>query len=176
MNKAVFLDRDGVINYDNPSYTWKLEDFVLIEGVAEALGLLREAGFRLAILTNQSGIAKGLYTAADVLACHQKLQSLSGGAIDVLYYAPLHERVSRSLARKPGTLMFERAMGRLNVRPENVWMVGDKERDLAPARQVGIPGRIFVTEGHAEPEPVPPSATHVVRNLLEAVQQIILPG
>jgi D-glycero-D-manno-heptose 1,7-bisphosphate phosphatase len=75
-NKCVFLDRDGVLNEDCPDYLYTLEALVIPEGVAEALKLLKNAGYLLIVITNQAGIAKGLYTADNVYAIHEAMQEV----------------------------------------------------------------------------------------------------
>jgi D-glycero-D-manno-heptose 1,7-bisphosphate phosphatase len=138
VNKCILIDRDGVLNYDRKDYAYSPETFRIIPGIPETLLKLKEAGYRLAVVTNQSGIAKGIYTREQMHGCHAELQRACQQAIDAIYYAPWHPSVSESLTRKPGSLMMERAMARFEVLPEHCWMVGDKERDLIPARKLGI--------------------------------------
>lgn len=139
VNKCILLDRDGVLNYDRKDYAYSPETFRIIPGIPETLRKLKGAGYRLVVVTNQSGIAKGVYTREQMNWCHEELQRTCNQAIDAFYYAPWHPSVSESLTRKPGSLMMQRAMARFNVLPEHCWMVGDKERDLIPARELGIP-------------------------------------
>ena len=83
-NKAVFLDRDGVLNEEIGTYVWEPEKFIICPGVPESLARLKAAGYYLIVVTNQAGIAKKLYTAADVRACHAKLQAACSGILDAL--------------------------------------------------------------------------------------------
>lgn len=136
--KCVFLDRDGVLNRERGDYTYKLDEFEVLPGVHEALTLLKKNGYLLIVVTNQGGIAKGLYQKSDVLACHQKLQSNCESLIDALYYAPSHPNYSESLSRKPDSLMLERAMAKYNIDPAKSWMVGDSLRDIEAAEKVGV--------------------------------------
>jgi len=139
MNKCVFLDRDGVLNKDKVDYVYKLEDHKILDRVPEALKLLKEAGYLLVIITNQSGIAKGLYTSEEVKLCYSALQEACGNIIDGLYYAPYHPNYdSECLTRKPDSLMFEKAIAKFNVDVSVSWMVGDKARDLMPAEKLGL--------------------------------------
>ncbi|RSK48729.1 D-glycero-alpha-D-manno-heptose-1,7-bisphosphate 7-phosphatase [Hymenobacter rigui] len=140
MNKAVFLDRDGVLNNEIGEYVWELEKFVVSEGVPESLARLKAAGYYLIVVTNQAGIAKGLYTTAHVQACHQKLQDAAGGLIDAFYFAPGHPQVSESLSRKPGSLMLEKALARFKLDAARCWMVGDRLRDMQAGQRVGVRG------------------------------------
>jgi D-glycero-D-manno-heptose 1,7-bisphosphate phosphatase len=138
LQKAIFLDRDGVLNKDQGKYTYKLEEFELIEGVPEALKLLKEQGYKLIVITNQAGISKGLYSIEQMNLCHNKLHSITNSIIDAIYFSPYHPDQTNSLSRKPGSLMFERAIAKFNIDPSSSWMVGDKERDLIPAKKFQI--------------------------------------
>ena len=137
-NKCVFLDRDGVLNEERGDYTYRVDDFNVIAGVPEALQILKAAGYLLVVVTNQGGIAKGLFTKKDMLACHQKLQATCNSVIDAFYYAPAHPSVSASLARKPDSLMLEKAIARFNINIAQSWLVGDQHRDITAARKVGV--------------------------------------
>ncbi|BDC99964.1 HAD family hydrolase [Persicobacter psychrovividus] len=167
MEKCIFLDRDGVLNVERGEYTFRLEDFEIEAGVGEALKRLKDAGYRLVVITNQAGIAKGLYTKADVLACHEKLQANTGRLIDAIYYCPHHPTKSESIARKPGTLMFERAIAKYNIDPIQSFMVGDQERDLVPAKKLGM-GTVRVA-----PTKVETDGDHFCFSLLEASDYIL---
>lgn len=138
MQKAIFLDRDGVLNEERGEYTYTPEDFIIPEGTIEALQKLKNAGFLLIVITNQGGIAKGLYTVQDVLNCHTYLQQQCGFLIDDLYYSPYHEAYSNSLSRKPDSLMLEKAIAKYKINPTLSWMVGDSLRDMIPAQKLGI--------------------------------------
>lgn len=151
MNKCVFLDRDGVLNLDHGDYTWQLEDFVVMPGVAEALEKLKASGYLLVVITNQAGIAKGLYGHEDVRACHQKLQEETGHLIDAFYYSPYHPSASESLGRKPGTLLFEKAIARFDIDIHQSWMVGDRTRDMEAGKKVGLK-TIFIELFEAQPQ------------------------
>ncbi len=141
--KAVFLDRDGVINVERGEYTYLLEDFQIIPGVLDALQHLYSEGYKLIVVTNQSGISQGLYTEEQMKQCHEFLQQKSGGIFEAFYHAPLHPTISKSLSRKPDSLLFERAIFRYSLDPEKCWMVGDKERDLIPARKLKVKTVMF---------------------------------
>lgn len=168
MNRCVFLDRDGVLNEDNPNYTYEVEKFNIIAGVPEALKLLRQNGFLLIVVTNQSGIAKGLYNETQMKECHAYFQSQCDFAINHFYYSPYHPHVTESLSRKPGSLMFERAIAKFQIDVSKSWMVGDRGRDIRPARQLGIKtiqiGDEIETEDRADFQ---------VNDLLEATHLIV---
>ena len=150
---CVFLDRDGVLNAERGDYTYRTEDFEILSGVPEALKLLKENGFLQIVITNQAGIAKGLYMKEHVLACHEKLQQACGNAIDAIYYAPMHPSVSESLSRKPDSLMLEKAIAKFNIDPERSWLVGDRKRDLEAAGKVNVKA-ILVGEGETFAHPL----------------------
>ena len=134
----MFLDRDGVLNEDDVNYTYRLSRFKIIAGVLDALYLLKEAGFTLVVVTNQSGIAQKKYTQGQMEICHIFLQEACEHLIDHIYFSPYHPSVTNSLLRKPGTLMFEKAIAKFDIDIKKSWMIGDRGRDIIPARQLGI--------------------------------------
>lgn len=136
--KCVFLDRDGVLNRDYVDYVYSLDKLEILPGVGEAISSLKRAGYMIIVITNQSGIAKGIYTAADMQTVHDAMQEAFDHQIDDFYYAPWHPSVSESLTRKPDSLMFEKAIAKYKIDTKLSWMVGDKERDLIPAKKLGI--------------------------------------
>jgi D-glycero-D-manno-heptose 1,7-bisphosphate phosphatase len=138
MNKGVFLDRDGVLNVDDPKYTYRLAKFQIVPGVCEALYRLKEAGYILIVVTNQSGIAQGIYTINQMKICHIFMQDACEHVIDHFYFCPYHPSVTNSISRKPGTLMFEKGIAKFNIDIKKSWMVGDRGRDIIPARYLGI--------------------------------------
>lgn len=168
MNRCVFLDRDGVLNVDNPAYTYRTTEFKIIRGVVDALYALKEAGYFLVVVTNQSGIAQGIYTQRQMELCHIFLQDACEHVIDHFYFSPYHPSVTNSLFRKPGTLMFERGIAKFHVNVQHSWMVGDRGRDLIPARALGI--RTIQIGDEVDPEH---RGDYKVENLLEASHIIL---
>ncbi len=147
-NRAVFLDRDGVLNHDPGDYTKSLKEFTILPTVMQALKTLHDRGFLLVLITNQGGIAKGLYTHDDVAEIHDYfLASCRQAAIKItdIYYSPHHEITGKSLTRKPGSLMIERACGRYNIDASKSYMIGDKQRDLDAAAGAGVQGVLIPT-------------------------------
>lgn len=139
MNKCVFLDRDGVLNEDRTDYVYRVEDFIIPQGVTEGLQKLKEAGYMLIVVTNQAGIAKGLYTRDDVMRCHAYLQEQCGHVIDDIYYCPHHpDYDSRSLLRKPDSLMIEKAIAKYDIDPQRSWLFGDALRDMQAGKRAGV--------------------------------------
>ena len=140
---ALFLDRDGVINRERGKHTWRLEEFEVLPDVAEAVLAAHAAGLLVIAVTNQSGIALGLYGHADVERLHAYLHrqlALRGAHLDAVYYCPHHPDRGRCLCRKPGGLLFERAIARFGIDPARSLMVGDRQRDVDAANSVGIRG------------------------------------
>ncbi len=165
-DKYVLLDRDGVINADRPDYVYTPDHLVILPGVPEALQQLNDHGYGIVVITNQSGIAQGFYTREDMRGCHRVIQEACHGLIEAFYYAPGHPSVSESLSRKPGSLLFEKAMARFRFDPAKSWMVGDKDRDLVPARKLGM-RTIQVLYSNS------PHADFYSENLPEAVRLIL---
>lgn len=140
---ALFLDRDGVINRERGSHTWRMEDFEILPGVAEAVKAAQEAGLLVIVITNQSGIGLGLYGHADVARLHEYLHrqlALQGTHLDAVYYCPHHPSQGLCLCRKPGGLLVERALARFHIDPSRSLMVGDRQRDVDAANSVGVRG------------------------------------
>jgi len=143
MRKAIFLDRDGVINKDIGDYTYKLEDYTLLPGVGEFLSDRMNEGFEFVVITNQAGIERGLYGHEDVRMINNKIrEDLSKFGIHILefYYAPYHEMYSKCLSRKPGSIMVEKALARFNIDSKASWMIGDRPRDIEAAEKAGVKG------------------------------------
>ena len=169
MNKCIFLDRDGVLNEDRTDYVYRIEDMVIPDGVAEGLQLLKKAGYMLIVITNQAGIAKGLYTRDDVMQCFDHLQNHCGNVLDAIYYCPHHpDYDTRSLLRKPDSLMLEKAIAKYDIDPENSWMFGDALRDMQAGRRVGV--RTMRIKADLVQ---PPSEDSYATNVLEASRLIL---
>ncbi len=144
MNKAVFLDRDATLNSDiGHYYIYRPEDFQLNPGVLKGLKLLVDAGYKLIVVSNQGGIAKGIYGHEDVAAVHQKMKELlarAGISLTAIYYCPHHEDIAPCKCRKPGTLLFEQAIESHAIDIGKSYMIGDSERDMQAAKAVGLKG------------------------------------
>ncbi|MFY0591134.1 D-glycero-alpha-D-manno-heptose-1,7-bisphosphate 7-phosphatase [Roseivirga sp.] len=150
MNNCVFLDRDGVLNEELGFQVTAFDQFKIKEGVADGLERLKAAGYKLIVITNQSGIAKGNYTAEFVLKCHQAIQDQCNNALDDIYFAPGYDSISKTLSRKPGSLMLEKAIAKHEVIVEGSWMIGDRESDMIPAKKMGLSTvQITADEGSA---------------------------
>jgi D-glycero-D-manno-heptose 1,7-bisphosphate phosphatase len=137
--KLVVLDRDGTINQDSDQYIKSPAEWKPIEGSLEAIARLTQAGWRVMVATNQSGIARGLFDVATLNAIHAELHRAvgqAGGRIDAIFFCP-HAADSNCECRKPKPGLLLEIAARLNVELEGVPMVGDALRDLQAAAAVG---------------------------------------
>lgn len=137
--RLVILDRDGVINHDSDDYIKNPDEWRPLPGSLEAIGRLCKAGFRIAVITNQSGVARGLFDLRTLAAIHTKMIGLvekAGGRIDAIFFCP-HGPEARCDCRKPGSAMFLEALERFGALPSETWAVGDQLRDLQAAHAAG---------------------------------------
>jgi D-glycero-D-manno-heptose 1,7-bisphosphate phosphatase len=158
--RAVFFDRDGVVNRDS-GYVGPIEDFEFLPGVKEALAAIRHQGFLLILCTNQSGIARGRYRMSDFLsttAWMQQVLALHGAAFDGVYCCPHHPKAEIERyrvdcdCRKPRGGMFKRACADFSIDPALSWAVGDRARDLEGAREAGVRQFALVAPQEGEEE------------------------
>lgn len=143
MNKAVLLDRDGVINRERGDYTFRIEDFEILPDVFEALQILQKAGYLLIIISNQSGIGRGLFKIEDTEKMHgYLLDELKKHHIHIeeIYYCVHHPETGSCLCRKPDSLNVEKALARFDIDPAQSFFIGDKERDTIAGERVGVKG------------------------------------
>ena len=150
MQKAVFLDRDGVINVEK-DYAYKIEEFEFIDFVFDSLKYLQDLGYLLFIITNQSGIARSYYTIDDFL----KLTSWMllefekrGIKISQVEFCP-HGPNDNCLCRKPKTAMIDNILKNYSVDLEKSWLIGDKSSDIKCAKNAKIKNTIQVKSGHS---------------------------
>ncbi len=137
--KLIILDRDGVINQDSDAFIKSVEEFIPLPGSLEAIARLKQAGFTVAIATNQSGIARGYFDEATLAAMHDKLAHLldeQGGEIDYIAYCP-HGPNDNCECRKPLPGLLNEISEHFDVDLANVPMIGDSLRDIEAARSVG---------------------------------------
>ena len=156
---AAFLDRDGVLNVDR-EYVHRVDQLEWIDGAAEAIKLINDAGYLAIVVTNQSGVARGYYDEAAVGALHAHMKdylAARGARIDAFYYCPHHpagtvERFAITCAcRKPGIGMLEQAAADWPIDRAHSFMIGDKDIDVAAAEAFGIRGAKFDSESQSLP-------------------------
>ena len=153
-HKAVFLDRDGTINIDK-NYLYKIEDFEFLPGAIEGLKILANLGYKLIIITNQSGIARGYYSEDD----YKKLESWmnnrlfrEGVEITASYHCPHHtlgivpQYRCECNCRKPKLGLFEKAVYEHGIKIDESIAIGDKERDIEIARKYNIKGYLIYSD------------------------------
>ncbi len=136
--KAVFLDRDGTINRD-VHYLSDPEEFRMFPTVAEGIRLLNEAAFLVVLVTNQSGIARGLLTRETLSSIHRRMKSelrAEGAEIDAIYYCPHHPE-EQCACRKPGTALLEKAIFEHDIDPTRSFFMGDRMTDIEAGHRMG---------------------------------------
>lgn len=174
---AVFLDRDGTLIEDR-HYLRDPEGVRLLPGVADAIRQLNMAHLAAVVVTNQSGIARGLLTEADYLATAQRLDDLlarAGARLDGAYHCPHLPEISGPCAcRKPGTLLYQRAASDLDLALERSWWVGDRPRDVEAAVALGGRGMLIRTTPGQEARDEPSASGWVVAPDLPAAVRMIL--
>ena len=156
-NPAIFLDRDGVINVDT-GYVYLVDDFKFIDGVIDALLQLKQKGYLLVVVTNQSGIARGLFTEEQFMSLTEWMDwSLADRGVDLdgIYFCPHHpsegsDQYRKSCTcRKPGPDMLLDAVKHLDIDLTRSYMVGDKPSDMKAAINAGVAHEILVETGKA---------------------------
>lgn len=180
--KLVILDRDGVINLDSDDYIKSPEEWIPIEESIEAIAALSKAGYRIAVATNQSGIARGLFDAFTLARIHQKLCSeveSAGGMVDGIFFCP-HGPNDGCDCRKPEPGLLRAIADEFNVDLQGVPLVGDSLKDIQVARKMGCKpflvrtGKGLQTLAAAENSDL--EDVEVVDNLKNAVTKILTEG
>lgn len=149
MQKAVFLDRDGVVNVEK-EYTYEIEDFEFMDSLFDSLKYLQKLGYKLFIITNQSGIARGYYTIEDYKKLtNWMLDKLSenGIVISQVEFCP-HGPEDNCSCRKPKTGMIDNILSKHEIDLENSWLIGDKSSDIKCAKNANIKNTVQVKSGH----------------------------
>ncbi len=179
MKPVVILDRDGTIN-EEVGYLNHLSRFKLLSGAAQGIRLLKEAGFAVVVITNQSGIARGFFPASLVEEIHAlmtKQLAQEGAILDGIYYCP-HHPSEGCLCRKPKPGLVEQAAKELKLDLSRAYVVGDRFTDLLLAQNIGAKG-VLVLTGYGRGElayylpKIGLKPDLVAEDLLEAAQKII---
>lgn len=149
---AAFLDRDGVLNEDH-GYTHRVDDLVWMPGAREAIRLLNDRGYRVIVVTNQAGVARGFYDEDAIGIFHAGMQAQlaeAGAFVDAFYHCPYHAdgkvpayTVEDHPDRKPNPGMILRALEDWHVDKDKSFLIGDKPSDMEAARRVGLPGHLY---------------------------------
>ena len=178
-SQAVFLDRDGVINADRTDFVKSWEEFEFLPSSLEALAALATSSYRIVILTNQSGVGRGLLSETTLRQMHQRMMDRiheSGGRIDALYYCP-HAPGAGCDCRKPLPGLFFKAAREWDIDLASSWSVGDSRRDVEAAHSAGVPA-ILLDRILPDPSAELPPSLPVRRaaDLLAAVRIIAEPS
>jgi D-glycero-D-manno-heptose 1,7-bisphosphate phosphatase len=170
--KTIFLDRDGVINKEM-NYLYKIDDFEFIDGVFEACHYLSSLGYKIIVITNQSGIARGYYTEYDFrILTKWMINQFKINDVNILdiFHCP-HLSDSNCICRKPMPGMLFDAQYKHNIDMKNSWLIGDKKNDIIAANSAGITNTILVKSGHKIDE-LDSNAKYVLRSIKQS-QQVI---
>ena len=178
LRPAVFLDRDGVLNRER-GFVRSADELEVLDGVPEALERLAELGMARVVVTNQSGVARGLFSESDLAAIHDKLRAHCN--VDAIYYCPHHPEEGQARyrcdcdCRKPRPGMLLQAAQELGIDLDASWLVGDAPRDLeagalAGCRTIGVLGVKLPSTDSLTHAAQPPE--HAVHSLPEAVDWI----
>lgn len=181
MNRAVLIDRDGTINVDI-GYTYRIEDLRFEESVIEGLKLLMFSGYKLIIVTGQSGIGRGMYTEQDYYkfmdAMYEQFR-LEGINIDGNYFCPHHPKEGKGMyridckCRKPKTGMLEEAARDFGIDLLQSWVIGDKTDDIEMGRRAGCRTILVKTGKSGKDGNFDVKPEYAANNLLDAAQYIL---
>ncbi len=182
MKKIIFLDRDGIISVDK-GYNWKIEDFELEKNIIPALQMLRDNGFEFIIVTNQSGIGRGLYTEEDFWKYNScATEELKKNKVKILktYFSPYHPEKGtgkykkKTRCRKPEPGMLEQAEKDFSINNGKSWIIGDKWSDVKTGKNFGIKA-ILVLTGHAgdDAEKHKTEIEYIAKDPLDAAKFIV---
>jgi D-glycero-D-manno-heptose 1,7-bisphosphate phosphatase len=169
---AIFVDRDGTL-IQEVNFLSRVEDLKLFPFTAEAVGRMKDSGYLVIVVTNQSGIAREIYSESDMHAIHDAIQESLNGAIDAFYFCP-HMPDAGCKCRKPGLGMLTKACSDFNIDLENSWMVGDKVLDVQTGINAGIGAAMVMTGyGREQLAEIKSSSALVGEDLLDVVLQIM---
>ena len=165
MRKAIFFDRDGVVNV-NTDYVYKISDFKFMEGFLDFFSACKKGGFIALVVTNQSGINRGFYTERDfkILSdfIQEQLRKKTGFAFDKIYHCP-HLPSENCICRKPKIGMIQNALKDFPIDLEQSFLIGDNESDIECAINAGIKTQILLTNDKKISK-----ATYIIDNLYKA--------
>lgn len=174
LSKAIFLDRDGVLNVDS-GYTYRPSDLIVPENVPESLKVLQDKGFKLVVITNQSGVARGFFSLDEVHAFHRSMQremlARAGVRLDHFYICPhypgakvaVYDQTCRCRKPEPGLIL--QAAQELRLDLSHSWMIGDRDSDIQCGQRAKVKTIWQVNPKYPLPETVKPD--HSVANFAE---------
>jgi D-glycero-D-manno-heptose 1,7-bisphosphate phosphatase len=169
---AVFIDRDGTL-IEEVNFLSRVGDLQIFPFTAEALLLLKDKGYRVIVVTNQSGIGRNIFGESDMRAIHEAIQGQLDGAVDAFYFCP-HLPDAGCRCRKPALGMIEDAVSDMNIDLKSSWMIGDKKIDVETGRNAGISSALVMTGYGKKHLPSLEFRPEIVaEDLLEAVKRII---
>lgn len=170
LDKAIILDRDGTINVEK-NYISKIEDFEFIENVPEAIKKMNKLGYKVIIISNQSGIGRGYFSEMELRRLNDymlnQLKNM-GAIIDEIYYCPHYNKNKQTECncRKPKLGLYKQAINNFNIDTSLSWAVGDKITDLIGPQRIGIKTALVLTGYGLEESKKSPDVTKY-RNLYE---------
>jgi len=173
VNKAIFLDRDGVINVDK-GYVYRIEDFEFTKGAIKALKYFQSLGYLLIVVTNQSGIGRGYYTLKDFKKLTEWMKNrLKADGIEIkeVYFCP-HAPDAGCDCRKPAPGMIEKAARDFDIDLKKSWMIGDKISDIEAAKKAGIINTILI-EDEGRRLKVEGGAKYKAKSLFDTISIIV---
>ena len=175
--KLIILDRDGVLNFDSDQFIKSPAEWLPITGSLEAIARLNQAGYRVAVATNQSGVGRGLFDMTTLNAIHDKMHkaaALVGARIDAVFFCP-HTSDSHCHCRKPKSGMFEEIAARYNMSLTGVAAVGDSLRDLQAGAALGTKPYLVLTGKGTKTQAAGnlPEGTQVFANLSAVVAELL---
>lgn len=189
-DKVIFLDRDGVINYDSPDYIKSWDEYRFLPGSLSALAALTAAGYALILITNQSVIGRGMVAAEVLEDMHRRLRRAvaeAGGRIFDIFYCP-HRPEEACNCRKPAAGMILQAVARHHIDPAGAIMIGDNTKDIICGRNAGCAGTILVLTGSGrqaekelalqgiQPTAVATDLSHAAQMILSGAVAVRAPG
>ncbi|PAF42251.1 HAD family hydrolase [Helicobacter sp. 11S03491-1] len=174
--KAVFFDRDGIINEDF-GYVYKIEEFIFMDDIFELLKFCKQKGFLLFLITNQSGIGRGYYTLGDfkevTLYMQNELKKSLGFCFDSIYFCP-HNTKEDCLCRKPKPGMIKKAQSDYDLNLDECFIIGDKITDMQAGQNAGVKNKIFLKKGYEDISKIDNiQVVYSIKQALEVMKKIL---
>ncbi|MGI5841188.1 MAG: D-glycero-alpha-D-manno-heptose-1,7-bisphosphate 7-phosphatase [Patescibacteria group bacterium] len=175
-NRAVFVDKDDTVNFDKPFYNYNPDLIKIIPGASEGLSMLREKGYKVVLVTNQSGVARGYFEEKDLAPLFEKLQYLLNFRFDGIYYCPhyiggsVNDFAVACECRKPEIGLLLKAAKELSFDLNSSWMVGDRTSDMEAGKRAGC--NTVMIDRNCEYTAFP-LADYICRNMKEAAEIIV---